>query len=719
MAGSRRLSIALVLVTGATALAAAAAGRVSVHAQDVGQSFTQSATFTKDVAPILQRACQNCHRPGSIAPMSLLTYEEARPWARAMKLAVEQRDMPPFDIDRRVGVRKFKNDPSLAPEEIATIGRWVDAGAPRGNPADMPPPKEFLPFDKWGIGTPDLIVPMPAPRPVAPSAPDEWVNIDVDTGITEDRYLKAVEIKPVSGFKVIHHSTAMSFTDEDPAGQFLVEYAPGKGGDVFPEDTGRFLPAGSKLRINLHVHAIGQNDEAFVEVGLKFYPKGERPANILRSVHIGDQENLDIPAGVDDVRSDGYSVMAKPVRLTAFQSHMHNRGKAQCMEAILPVSGYGRRDGGNIIPISCVSRFRFGWHSVYLYADDVQPLLPAGTILHLVSWHDNSAAHRGNPDPTNWVGFGQRSTDDMSLAWVSYFELTQEEYEKQFAERQSEIERQSSQIARAAPVPVVTPGPSSRMIDGVKYAIGQNVAPVYEGWERLPDGTILMHFGYLNRNYEEEPDVPIGPANFFEPGLSDRGQPTHFLVRRQLFTFTVPLPKDWDPEERLVWTVTANGKTERAQGWLEPQWEIDEGVQQMNIGPGGAPLPNERPKVSGPTELTAVAGRALTIAVDVSDDGLPLLPKRPRFAGQVLVPPGVSVRWVLYRGPAPVIFAPAERKPIYGEPFSMTTRATFSEPGNYLIRAVVPDGTLITHHDISVRVTADGSPSSTSSASSR
>jgi hypothetical protein len=711
MAGRRRLYIAGVLVAALTPLAA---DRGSVQAQGEERSSLQSATFTSDVAPILQRACQTCHRPGSIAPMSLLTYEQVRPWARAIKLAVARRDMPPFDIDRRVGVRKFKNDPSLTAEEIATIGRWVDAGAPRGNPADMPPPREFHPLDRWMIGTPDIVVPMPAPRRVLARAPDEWLNIEVDSGVAEDRYIQAVEIKPAVGFKVIHHSTAASFTDDDPPGQFLVEYAPGKGGDVFPEGTGRLLPAGSKLRINLHLHAIGQEEQALVEVGFKFYPKGEKPTNILHSVHIGDQENLDIPAGADNVRSDGYSVMTQPVRLTAFQPHLHYRGKAQCMEAILPVSGYGRRDGGNIIPISCASRFRFGWHIAYLYEDDVQPLLPAGTILHVVSWHDNSRANRGNPDPTNWVGFGQRTTDDMSLAWVSYFELTQDEYEKQLAERHAKVERQSHEGAPASGAWVASAGDeiSTRALEGVKYAVGQNVAPVYEGWERLPDGTILMHFGYLNRNYEEELDLPVGTANFFEPGPPDRGQPTRFLTRRQLFTFTVPLPKDWDPRARLTWTVTANGKTERAQGWLQPEWEVNEGVQQMNIGPGGAPGRNERPQVSGPMELTAVAGRPLSITVDVSDDGMPLPPTRPRFPGQVLPPPGVGVRWVLYRGPAPVTFVPAERRPTYGEPFSMTTRATFAAPGDYVIRAVAPDGTLITHHDIRVKVSSGESATS-------
>jgi hypothetical protein len=161
---------------------------------------------------------------------------------------------------------------------------------------------------------------------------------------------------------------------------------------------------------------------------------------VLQSVHIGDNEDLDIPAGATNVRADGYSVMSKPVRVTSFQPHMHNRGKAMCMEAILPERA--KRDGSSVIQLSCVDRYKFGWHIAYLYDDNEQPVLPAGTILHVIGWHDNSTANKYNPDPTNWVGFGQRSIDDMSFAWVSYYELSQEEYDKQVAERTTRTSNQ-------------------------------------------------------------------------------------------------------------------------------------------------------------------------------------------------------------------------------------------------------------------------------------
>src|SRR6266852_3617527 len=146
-------------------------------------------TFTKDVAPILQRSCQNCHRPGSIAPMSLLTYKDARPWARAIKEKVVLRQMPPWHIDRNIGITKFKDDPSLTDAEIATISNWVDQGALEGNPADMPPPRQFGDMDKWHIGKPDLVVSMPKAYTLKAKGGDEYYDIDLDPGFKEDMYI--------------------------------------------------------------------------------------------------------------------------------------------------------------------------------------------------------------------------------------------------------------------------------------------------------------------------------------------------------------------------------------------------------------------------------------------------------------------------------------------------------------------------------------------------
>ena len=240
-------------------------------------------TFTKDVAPILQNRCQSCHRPDTFAPMSLLTYEEARPWAKSIKQKVLAREMPPWYIDKNVGVQHFKNDVSLSDEEIATIVKWVDAGAPKGNPADMPRPRTFDDSDQWHFDQPDLIVTLPKDQLVPAAASDRWIDVLVDPGLTEDRYIKAIEVKPIKGFRAVHHVTTSMKHDDDAddgdnvQGTFLNEYALGKNADVFPEGAGRLMKAGTKINFNLHLHPMGQETPANVALALKFYPKGYTP----------------------------------------------------------------------------------------------------------------------------------------------------------------------------------------------------------------------------------------------------------------------------------------------------------------------------------------------------------------------------------------------------------------------------------------------------------
>src|SRR5438477_10787762 len=189
-------------------------------------------TFTKDIAPILQRSCQSCHRPGQMAPMSLLTYQEVRPWARAIKQRVVDREMPPWGIDPHVGIQRFKNDPSLRGDEIDTIVKWVDAGAPMGNPADAPKPRQFDDSDRWHIGQPDLIVTSP-PHTVPPEAADWWGSYVVATGLTEDRYIKAIESKP-GKTAVVHHLLTYAVEGDDP-GDSNGDDSSTEGGDFLNE----------------------------------------------------------------------------------------------------------------------------------------------------------------------------------------------------------------------------------------------------------------------------------------------------------------------------------------------------------------------------------------------------------------------------------------------------------------------------------------------------
>lgn len=403
-----------------------------------GASDRDQATFTKEVLPILQRSCQRCHRPDSVAPMSLLTYEEVRPWARAIKQRTAVREMPPWFIERNVGVQAFKEDRSLSDEEIALIARWVDGGAPQGNPADAPPPVPLADLDIWRIGTPDWIVELPEEQTILPVDPDKWLDLEADSRLTEDRYIKAVETKPAPGaYAVVHHATArLVWENEDGSegGGFLSEYAMGKNGDIYPEGSGRLIKAGSKIAFNLHYSSIGKPVKDRTRIGLQFHPKGYRPKHELIVEHVGDSfDTLDIRAGDDSARSDGYKVLTKPTVVTGFQPHMHIRGRRMCLEAIRP--------SGQIETLSC-TRHNFGWHIVYNYAENVQPLLEAGTILHVIGWHDNTPSNRWNPDPRNWAGFGNRSIDDMSFSWTSYFHVSEEEFKQRVEARKAQHARQ-------------------------------------------------------------------------------------------------------------------------------------------------------------------------------------------------------------------------------------------------------------------------------------
>ena len=392
-------------------------------------------TFTKDVAPILADHCQICHRANTFAPMSLMTYQEARPWAKSIKTKVAAREMPPWFIDKNVGIQHFSNDVSLSDQDIATIVKWVDNGAPEGNPKDMPPARKFPDEQVWQIGKPDLIVNLPKDVIVKAKAPDQWPDILVDPGLTEDRYVEAVQIIPTKGRQVIHHIRT-SLVDPDAStrhsgqldgnvaleagemGVFLNEYAIGKGGDVFREGSGRLIKAGTKVNFQFHLHSSGAETPTNVALGLKLYPKGYTPKHAITSLTVGVNE-IDLRPHAADVRSDAYMPLIKPARLLSFQPHMHNRGKAECLEAIYP--------NGKTEMLSC-ARFLFNWHLNYVYDEDSAPLLPAGTILHSIMWHDNTANSKFNPDPDAQITWGERTVDEMGSAWLSYYYMSDADF---------------------------------------------------------------------------------------------------------------------------------------------------------------------------------------------------------------------------------------------------------------------------------------------------
>jgi len=243
---------------------------------------------------------------------------------------------------------------------------------------------------------------------------------------------------------------------------------------------------------------------------------------------------------------------------------------------------------------------------------------------------------------------------------------------------------------------VFSAGQSSAQI---QYRSGVDVTPAFEGWTGNPDGTFNLFFGYLNRNYEEELEIPIGPNNTIEPG-GDRGQPTHFYPRRQHFVFKVVVPKDWGLQQKVSWTLTIRGKTNVAKGWLQPEWQINNQIMMENGGGGGVDDENEAPTVTGSPAQTISLPASATLSVTAQDDGHP----KPRGQRNDRPPQGLRIAWIQYRSPGPVTFDPPEDSADFEKPLTATTKASFKVPGVYVCRAIVSDGSLETPYDITVTV---------------
>lgn len=231
----------------------------------------------------------------------------------------------------------------------------------------------------------------------------------------------------------------------------------------------------------------------------------------------------------------------------------------------------------------------------------------------------------------------------------------------------------------------------------VKHNFGDSVQPAFEGWRANADGTYTMWFGYYNRNLEEQVNIPIGPNNHFDPTPVDRQQPAFFYPGFHQFVFRVDLPKDWDKEKKLVWTVKANGVTLTANGWLVPGYEVDQGVIAMNLSPGGNTEGNEPPAITGPGDQTVEQGKPLELAFKATDDGLPK-PRRGRGSG-------TRLRIEEYRGPGQATFDTPNVTGQAGQPVELRTEVEFDKPGTYWLRATGFDGQLEGSNDIKVTVT--------------
>jgi len=442
-------------------LAAAAVVRCAVTSAAAANVVPDNPTFAKDILPIFQRSCQSCHRPGQMAPFSLLTYDETRPWVRSIKNKVENRYMPPWHLDRTVG--EYDPDPSLSDVEIATISKWVDRGALRGDMKDAPPAIEWPADNTWQFGEPpDLII--RSPRIDVPAqAADLYPEPEVPSGMTEDRYIKWIQVQP-GDMKVTHHvlvfalgntrdvtdgasnqtpdlaDVAAQFGIDAPTdpnelatlraqlGQFarggvptmLTEYARGNDGDIFQNGDAKLLTRDAIIRFQIHYHPNGEQavigDQA--TVGIKFWPVGYKPRHVVQTRNIQNMKGLSIAPNDPNSRSDAYFTLKQPSRIVSFQPHMHYRGKRMTLEAIPP-------DGQPQL-LTDVNRFVWSWQITYPYKNP--PAFPKGTVLHVTAYHDNSPANKENPDPSVSVGWGNRAVDEMNIGWIDYYPITDEEY---------------------------------------------------------------------------------------------------------------------------------------------------------------------------------------------------------------------------------------------------------------------------------------------------
>lgn len=455
---------------------AAAVTPLALRAERQAPAPAAAVTFTRDIAPILQRSCENCHRPDGVAPMSLQTYDEVRPWARAIKqrtgIGPRAGVMPPWYVEKNIGIQKFKNDPSLSAEEIAKIAKWADSGAPRGNPGDMPPARTWNDSSKWSIGTPDLVV-KTTDILVKGTAPDWWGEIPrVPTGLTEDRYVSAMEVREVNdveaggtgretvgGRFVFHHmiwSTRVVGDDSAPADPLAASddstswpvHEVGREADFFDAKSARLLKAGSSIvSDSVHLHSNGRDTTAHLEIAFKFMPKGYKPEYRRATYALGNGVDIDIKAMEGNQQLHAYALLKENTKILSFEPHLHAPGARMCLEAIW---------GYNIQTLSCVG-YDHNWVRGYDYDDDSAPLLPKDTILHIVGYMDNSPSNKNVPDPRNWQGSGNRSVANMFIDLGNRVFLTDEQFQAEMAARREKLKLTRNSMVIGCPLCNIPP----------------------------------------------------------------------------------------------------------------------------------------------------------------------------------------------------------------------------------------------------------------------
>lgn len=378
----------------------------------------KSVTFYRDVLPVLQKHCQSCHRPGEVGPMALGSYDQTRPWAKAIKQAVLLGKMPPWNADAPLG--RFGNDPRLSQQEMAKLATWADNGAPAGNPKDAPAPLEFA--DGWSIDQPDQIFEVPTPYQIPATGTIEYTYIIVPTGFTEDRWVTQAEVRP-GNRAVTHHANvyirepSSAWLREYPTGKLFVPeergerkasggsssagasvreqviagYVPGRPAKQVPAGYAMLIPAGSDLVFQLHYTTNGKPATDVTRIGF-VYAKKPPLKRVIRVQ--ASNASFVLPPGVADYPVAGSAALGVDCELLAVYPHMHLRGKSMALSAVYPT---GEREEFVRVP-----HYDFNWQMVYAFSKP--RLLPKGTLLEADATFDNSATNRSNPNPQATYG---------------------------------------------------------------------------------------------------------------------------------------------------------------------------------------------------------------------------------------------------------------------------------------------------------------------------
>jgi hypothetical protein len=382
-------------------------------------------TFHRDVLPVLQKNCQGCHRPGEAAPMAFMTYEQTRPWAKAIREAVLLKRMPPWFADPHVG--KFSNDRSLSESETAVLTKWAATGAREGDPKDAPPPANFV--EGWNIGKPDLEFEMPSEFEVPAKGTIEYQYVILPGRFTEDRWVERAEVRP-GNRAVVHHVIAFLrppgskwLKDVPPGAPFvpqpgsgdrnigqggrevIIGYAPGTVPEVLSPGRAKLIPAGSDIVFQLHYTANGKPAKDRTKLGLIFarQPVEER---VLTVAAINNK--FVIPPGAPNHRVDAALEFGAEVKLIGLFPHMHVRGKSFSIRAVYPT--------GEKQELLHVPRYDFNWQLSYYPVKDI--LLPKGSKVECTAHFDNSPNNPANPDPTKEVRWGDQSWEEMMIGFM-------------------------------------------------------------------------------------------------------------------------------------------------------------------------------------------------------------------------------------------------------------------------------------------------------------